>query len=155
MDLVVKVQNFKSIRRAKLRIAPGLTVLIGPNGSGKTCVLSAMRFVRDLVRHGVARAVAYAGGPLRAYHRGTETIHFAIEVDYGERLSRRRRRPARLTWSFWVSQKGGEALPRIARESLAIDILSEAGSPRRRRVFQARVKHGRKSKGGGGFRTNR
>jgi DNA replication and repair protein RecF len=51
----VEVQNFRSYREARLDLAPGLTVLIGSNGSGKTNLLEAIGYL--------ARLSSFRGAP--------------------------------------------------------------------------------------------
>jgi predicted ATPase len=43
----IEFSNFKALRKTTLPLAP-FTLLLGPNGSGKTTVLQALRFVADL-----------------------------------------------------------------------------------------------------------
>jgi DNA replication and repair protein RecF len=64
----VEVQNFRSYREARLDLAPGLTVLIGSNGSGKTNLLEAIGYL--------ARLSSFRGAPPDALVRsgpGVET----------------------------------------------------------------------------------
>jgi len=58
MSLELRIDNYKSIRSAQLDLRPGITILVGPNGSGKTCILSALQFLRDVFRVGAAQALA-------------------------------------------------------------------------------------------------
>ena len=78
----ITVKGFKSIARIdRLEIGP-LTVLIGPNGSGKTNFLGVFSLL-DAIRHGRLRAyVAKAGGADKVLHFGsrvTESLHIHIE----------------------------------------------------------------------------
>ena len=78
----ITVRGFKSIARIdRLEIGP-LTVLIGPNGSGKTNFLRVFSLL-DAIRHGRLRAyVAKAGGADKVLHFGsriTESLHIHIE----------------------------------------------------------------------------
>ena len=57
----VEVQNFRSYRRARFDLAPGLTVLVGANGSGKTNVLEAVGYL--------ARLSSFRGSPPEALVR--------------------------------------------------------------------------------------
>lgn len=61
--LRVRLRDFRSYERAEASLADGLTVVLGPNGSGKTNLLEAIYFAltarscrtsneRELVRHG-------------------------------------------------------------------------------------------------------
>lgn len=52
----VEARNFRSLARVDLRLGD-LTVLIGPNGSGKTNVLNVLRFLATTVRFDLAAAL--------------------------------------------------------------------------------------------------
>ena len=45
----IKLKNFKSIREAEIEIKP-LTLIYGPNSSGKSSILKAMSFMRKSVK---------------------------------------------------------------------------------------------------------
>ena len=77
----ITVRGFKSIASME-ELKPGpLTVLIGPNGSGKTNFLGVFSFL-DAIRHGRLRAyVAKTGGADKVLHFGsqvTEALHIHI-----------------------------------------------------------------------------
>ena len=77
----ITVRGFKSIASIE-ELKPGpLTVLIGPNGSGKTTFLGAFSFL-NAIRHGRLRTyVAKAGGADKVLHFGsrvTEALHIHI-----------------------------------------------------------------------------
>src|SRR4051794_22553137 len=75
-EMRLTIGNYKSIAHANLDLRPGLNVLIGPNGSGKTCLLSSLKFLRDAFRLGVAQALARQGGARRVYRHGSNTMSF-------------------------------------------------------------------------------
>ncbi|MFX1439061.1 MAG: AAA family ATPase, partial [Promethearchaeota archaeon] len=65
----VRLKNFLSFYKGVVSFDPGLTVIIGPNGSGKTSVFHAIKFAlgsnqreeryskwSDFVRHGATSA---------------------------------------------------------------------------------------------------
>jgi len=120
MDLEVRIKNIRSIQETTLDLKGGLNILIGPNGSGKTCTLFALKFLRDLIMHGAAQAVARGGGKKRVYHRGEEFIDFEITHDYGSRTYRRRKVPTLFKWYVRVSQGGPDNISIISNESFEI-----------------------------------
>ena len=62
------VKNFRSIRNLDMELGP-LTVLVGPNASGKSNVLDALRFIRDAVARGVDFAISQRDGMDSIRHR--------------------------------------------------------------------------------------
>ncbi len=79
------VADFRSWERAELELRPGVTVLVGPNGVGKTNLVEAVGYLATLgshrvsadaplVRRGAERAVVRA----TVVHRGRE---LAVEVE--------------------------------------------------------------------------
>jgi len=41
----IELRDFRSYREASLRISPGLTAVVGPNGEGKTNLLEALYYL--------------------------------------------------------------------------------------------------------------
>ena len=58
----VEIDGFKSLSNFELELRPGLNVLVGPNGSGKTNIISFFEFLGDLQKMSVSDAVSNAGG---------------------------------------------------------------------------------------------
>jgi predicted ATPase len=120
MKLQITISNFKSISSVDLTLKEGLNVLIGPNGSGKTCLLSSLKFLRDLFLFGAAQAMAKNGGAKRIYRRGTKVISFLISHDYGDRLYRMKKRPCQFNWEIKISQTGRAGITNIEYEKANI-----------------------------------
>ena len=84
----LKIRNWRNFREAEVELA-GRAFLIGPNASGKSNLLDAIRFLRDIAKPiggGLASAIADRGGlsALRSlYARGHRT-EVVIEVDIGD-----------------------------------------------------------------------
>lgn len=55
------VKNFRSIQDVNLDIG-SLTVLVGPNASGKSSLMDALRFVSNAFRWNLERAISYRNG---------------------------------------------------------------------------------------------
>ena len=57
----IRAKNYRSIRELDLELGP-LTVLVGPNASGKSNVLDVLRFIRDVFNHGLDAAISWRDG---------------------------------------------------------------------------------------------
>ena len=57
----VWARNFRSIEYAELELGP-LTVLAGPNASGKSNLMDVLAFLGDTVRLGLETAITRRGG---------------------------------------------------------------------------------------------
>jgi predicted ATPase len=65
----VKVSGFKSLDNFELKIRPGLNVLVGPNGSGKTNIIRFFDFLSFLQQHSLSEAISKAGGAGEIFRR--------------------------------------------------------------------------------------
>jgi predicted ATPase len=119
-QLTIEIENFRGIQRARLDLSKGVNVLIGPNGSGKTSILAAAKFLRDVVTDGAALAMARSGGAARNYHRGQREISFRTTMNYGTRLLRRRKVPFVLHWEISIAQAGAEQISSIVYEAIRV-----------------------------------
>jgi DNA repair protein RecN (Recombination protein N) len=80
--LELRVENLLLIERAELRLAPGLNVLTGETGAGKTVLAHAL----DLLLGGRARAGIVRPGAREAYVEGVFDLPPALRDVLGERL---------------------------------------------------------------------
>ena len=78
----IEVRGFRSYIEADLDLAPGLTVLVGANGSGKTNLLEAMGFLASLS--------SFRGAPTEALARVVDGVtDTAVIRGFGEAGARR------------------------------------------------------------------
>jgi DNA repair protein RecN (Recombination protein N) len=80
--LELRVENLLLIERAELRLGPGLNVLTGETGAGKTVLAHAL----DLLLGGKARPGIVRPGAAEAYVEGVFELPDALRVQVGERL---------------------------------------------------------------------
>src|SRR5205823_5266104 len=80
--LELRVENLLLIERAELRLAPGLNVLTGETGAGKTVLAYAL----DLLLGGRARPGIVRPGAAEAYVEGVFELPARLRGELGERL---------------------------------------------------------------------
>ncbi len=82
----ISIEGFKSIKNLNnLELSPGLNVLIGANGSGKSNFLSFFKFLNDIVNESLEGSTKKLGGANRILHNGskvTEQIASSIYFDH-------------------------------------------------------------------------
>jgi DNA repair protein RecN (Recombination protein N) len=78
----LRVENLLLIEQAQLRLAPGLNVLTGETGAGKTVLAHAL----DLLLGGRARAGIVRPGASEAYVEGVFDLPERLREELGERL---------------------------------------------------------------------
>jgi len=78
----LRVENLLLIERAELALAPGLNVLTGETGAGKTVLAHAL----DLLLGGRARTTVVRPGAPEAYVEGTFELEAGLGGEVGERL---------------------------------------------------------------------
>ena len=78
----LNVENLLLIERAQLRLAPGLNVLTGETGAGKTVLAHAL----DLLLGGRARPGIVRPGASEAYVEGVFALSDTLRDELGERL---------------------------------------------------------------------
>ncbi|NCT91484.1 AAA family ATPase [Cellulomonas sp. APG4] len=69
MIRTLAVEGYRSLRELTLELGD-LTVVTGPNGSGKTSIYRSLRLLADLVREGAISTLALEGGMQSALHAG-------------------------------------------------------------------------------------
>lgn len=82
----INVSGFKSLEGFSLEFHTGLNVIVGPNGSGKTNILSFLEFLSHLARNRLLDAVSRSGGAGKIFRRGItgalgKSVSFTISGD--------------------------------------------------------------------------
>ncbi|MBI2857117.1 MAG: AAA family ATPase, partial [Chloroflexi bacterium] len=80
----LRVQNYRALRDVELRDLTPLTVLLGPNGSGKTTVFDAFNFLSECFTIGLRRAWDKRGRFQELLTRGSDGP-ITFELRYRER----------------------------------------------------------------------
>ena len=78
----IAITNWRNFAHIEFDLSSRLFV-VGPNSSGKTNLLAALRFLSDVARRGLVAASEDLGGPERYFHTRTDSASFAVvaEVD--------------------------------------------------------------------------
>ena len=79
----LSVKGYRSLVDVLLPLRP-LNVMIGPNGSGKTCVLEVFQLVKDAMQENLLEALERLGGLHAVLSRilgGPDRLKIALEVD--------------------------------------------------------------------------
>jgi predicted ATPase len=65
----LECSGFKSFAKFRLDFKPGLNILVGPNGSGKTNIILFLEFLGILTRSSVIEAIGRVGGAGSIFRR--------------------------------------------------------------------------------------
>ena len=103
------VRNYKVFKEVRMDNLPGLCVLVGANGVGKTTLFDVFGFLRDALIHNVSKALGKRGGFKEVVSRGSDgPICFELKFrEEGGRL---------VTYSVEIGQSDGS--PVVEREVL-------------------------------------
>ena len=80
----IAITNWRNFAHIEFDLSSRLFV-VGPNSSGKTNLLAALRFLSDVARLGLAAAPENWGGPERYFRSGTDSASFTVIVDVDTR----------------------------------------------------------------------
>ncbi len=109
----LRVRNYKSIAKCSVVFRP-VTLLVGRNGSGKSNLLDALRFVADGLQSSLDHAIRSRGGIDNVQRRSTgHPRNFAIELVFS--LSDERS----ATYAFEIAARSNAAFA-VKREDLVI-----------------------------------
>ncbi|UHQ24967.1 AAA family ATPase [Lysobacter sp. 5GHs7-4] len=120
MDASIRIDNFRSIETSIFNIHSGLNVLVGPNGSGKTNILHALKFMSNVVASGASLAMGKAGGPARNFKRGCSDMHFTVATDFPSALYKGRQAIFHLLWNVSLGINEKDNMTYISHESIRI-----------------------------------
>ncbi len=83
-QLKLIARNFRTLESLEWSPRPGVNLLVGPNGSGKTTVLSALKFLSVLFRRDRAGALNAIRGVHLGRRGAPEAEPFHLELHHGE-----------------------------------------------------------------------
>jgi predicted ATPase len=76
----LQAEGFRSVAECDVSFGP-ITVLIGPNASGKSNILDILAFIRDCLTERTSKAVNGRGGPDELFHRNGGNIEERLRVE--------------------------------------------------------------------------
>lgn len=76
----IAITNWRNFAHIEFDMSSRLFV-VGPNSSGKTNLLAALRFLSDVARQGLVATSEYLGGPSRYIHAGADSVSFSVSAD--------------------------------------------------------------------------
>lgn len=82
----IRLKNYKSFRDACISNMPGLCVVVGANGTGKSTLFSVFGFLKDCLLFNVSRALQQRGGFREIRSRGAGADE-SIEIEIKFRLN--------------------------------------------------------------------
>lgn len=83
----LKVQHYKSLDAVAVDFAPDVTVIVGPNGVGKSNFVDVLRFLRDAVTDDLEHAVTKREGIRRLLQTyKTKPYKIGFQLDWAPRL---------------------------------------------------------------------
>lgn len=80
----IAITNWRNFAHIEFELSSRLFV-VGPNSSGKTNLLAALRFLSDIARRGLVAASEDWGGPERYVRSGTDSASFTVTADVDTR----------------------------------------------------------------------
>lgn len=79
----IAITNWRNFAHIEFDMSSRLFV-VGPNSSGKTNLLAALRFLSDVARLGLAATLDRWGDPERYFRSGTESASFDLTLEHDE-----------------------------------------------------------------------
>jgi predicted ATPase len=77
----IEVKNFKTLRDVKIPLAPGITVMVGANNSGKSNALAVLKLLREAERQTPSMAFAALGGEASIVSReATDALRVSVSA---------------------------------------------------------------------------
>jgi len=119
------LRNFRSFKEVDVELRP-LNIVVGANASGKTNLVQAFRFLRDIARHGLENAVALQGGAeylTNLNSPGERECH--IEIVFTPRMTLRRVSTERLLQDIKVDEVRHSLTIRTIRKTNSAKIVQE------------------------------
>ena len=69
MIVIIEASGFRSLDKFRMKLVPGINILVGPNGGGKSNIIGLFRFIGLMVTQGLSSAVSETGGPNHVFRQ--------------------------------------------------------------------------------------
>ena len=78
----IRIRNFKALHDVTMHSIPGLCVVVGANGTGKSTLFDVFGFLKDCLTYNVTRALQARGGFKEVLSRNSDTSQIEIELQF-------------------------------------------------------------------------
>lgn len=128
------VDGFRSLKEFKLGLNPGLNVLVGPNGSGKTNIFRFFEFLSNITDHKILDAVGHSGGANAIFDRAEaatdfQKIHISLkgstEINTETPRGQTRKREVKYFYSFVITFDKSNSIIKYDKQDLILESKSE------------------------------
>jgi len=109
----IRLKNFRAFKAAEMRAIPGMSVLVGANGTGKSTLFNVFCFLKDAFTDNVQVALTKLGGSLGFQEARSRNTKGPIEIEI--KLREGPSKPL-ITYSLAVNENGQGAF--VEREVL-------------------------------------
>ncbi len=109
----LKLKNFKAFKNAEMKNVPGMCVLVGANGTGKSTLFSVFGFLKDALSENVHVALTRLGGSRGFREVRSRDTDGAIEIEI---KFREKQSTPLITYSLAINEENGS--PVVERETL-------------------------------------
>lgn len=121
----VKVNGFRSLIDFSLDLFPGLNILVGPNGSGKTNIITFFEFLSHLVSCGPSEAINRLGGAGSTFTKiGEEEFQKHIDVEIQGCAQYQENKCVQYNYNFIIEASSDFDLIRFSQQELKLQNCS-------------------------------
>jgi predicted ATPase len=130
----VYVDGYRSLSKLTVPIMVGLNVFVGPNGGGKTNILSLFELISRLAERPVDEAVSSHGGVGRVFRRHpngeySDSLQCRIRGSIITRGANRKPHHLWYTWEFTITASSDYDEIQYSDQKLYIDVQSRPSRP--------------------------
>ncbi len=126
----IRIENFKTFKKAEINHLPQMVVLLGPNGSGKSTFFDVFGFLNDALQNNVTTAIENRGGFEEVISRGCDVKKDLIkfEIQFRNSTTNKDKTPL-ITYLIEIGFNQTNGKSYIAREILKYRRGQKSGKP--------------------------
>jgi predicted ATPase len=126
----IRIENFKTFKKAEIKNLPQMVVLLGPNGSGKSTFFDVFGFLNDALKNNVTTAIDSRGGFEEVISRGCDATKDLIkfEIQFRNSSTNKDKTPL-ITYLIEIGFNQTNGKSYIAREVLKYRRGQKSGKP--------------------------